>query len=168
MRSARRPSRTNNRPARARAGLRRHPYELDTDRAQPPEGARERIAKAERLTTQLLATITFFFATLQAKVEALGLAPEIETLVHQQLIPAIDLERLDADLRRAIEHERGATFLRLAAGADVRVLAGRSRPAPATSTKTTPTAAPRLPRTDGGVAGAAGTIDQGRFSQVGR
>jgi tetratricopeptide (TPR) repeat protein len=102
-----------------------HPYDLDTGRAQPParvgerlaacwrqlgeladainlpERARERIAKAERLTTQLLATLTFFFATIQAKVEALGLAPEIETLVHQQLIPAIYLERVAARRTRA-------------------------------------------------------------------
>ncbi len=58
-------------------------------------------AKAERLTTQLLATLTFFFATIQAKVEALGLAPELETLVHQQLIPAIYLERVAARSTRA-------------------------------------------------------------------
>jgi hypothetical protein len=57
--------------------------------------------KAERLTTQLLATLTFFFATIQAKVEALGLAPELETLVHQQLIPAIYLERVAARSTRA-------------------------------------------------------------------
>ena len=97
-----------------------HPYDLETGRAQPPERvaerftacwrqlaelaeqidlperARERIAKAERLTTQLLATLTFFFATIQAKVEALGLAPELEAAVHQQLIPAIYLERVAA------------------------------------------------------------------------
>jgi hypothetical protein len=97
-----------------------HPYDLETGRAQPPERvaerfaacwrqlaelaeqidlperARERIAKAERLTTQLLATVAFFFATIQAKVEALGLAPEIEAAVHQQLIPAIYLERVAA------------------------------------------------------------------------
>jgi len=97
-----------------------HPYDLQSGAAQPvarvaerfaacwrqlaelaeqialPERARERIAKAERLTTQLLATLTFFFATIQAKVEALGLAPEIEAAVHQQLIPAIYLERVAA------------------------------------------------------------------------
>ncbi len=102
-----------------------HPYDLDTARAQPPERvgerlaacwrqlgeladaislperARERIAKAERLTTSMLATITFFFTTIQAKVAALGLAPEIEALVHQQLIPAIYLERVAARSTRA-------------------------------------------------------------------
>lgn len=102
-----------------------HPYDLDTGQKQSPERvgerltacwqqlgaladaitlperARKRIAKAERLTTQLLATLAFFFATIQAKVEALGLAPEIETLVHQQLIPAIYLERVAARSTRA-------------------------------------------------------------------
>jgi hypothetical protein len=102
-----------------------HPYDLDTGQTQSPERvgerltacwqqldaladaialperARERIAKAERLTTQLLATLAFFFATIEAKVEALGLAPEIETLVHQQLIPAIYLERVAARSTRA-------------------------------------------------------------------
>lgn len=97
-----------------------HPYDLQSGAAQPvarvaerfaacwealaemaeqtalPERARERIAKAERLTTQLLATLTFFFATIQAKVEALGLTPEIEAAVHQRLIPAISLERVAA------------------------------------------------------------------------
>ena len=97
-----------------------HPYDLQSAAAQPvarvaerftacwrqlaeltgqialPERARERIAKAERLTTQLLATLTFCFATIQAKVEALGLSPEIEAAVHQQLIPAIYLERVAA------------------------------------------------------------------------
>ncbi len=54
-----------------------------------PERTRARIAKAARLTTPLLATMVFFFVTIQAKVEALGLAPAIERLVHQQLIPAL-------------------------------------------------------------------------------
>jgi hypothetical protein len=95
-----------------------HPYALDTGQRQSPERleqrlqacwaqlaelveqaalperARERIAKAKRLTTQLLATLSFFFATIQAKVEALALAPEIETAIHQQLIPAIYLDRV--------------------------------------------------------------------------
>ena len=38
---------------------------------------------------------------IQANVEALGLAPELETLVHQRLIPAIYLERVAARSTRA-------------------------------------------------------------------
>jgi hypothetical protein len=41
-----------------------------------------------------LATVSFFFATLQAKVEALNLTPEIEQSVRERLIPAIYLERV--------------------------------------------------------------------------
>ena len=116
-----------------------HPYDLHSGAAQPvarvaerfaacwrqlaelaeplalPERARERLAKAERLTTQLLATLTFFFATIQTKVEALGLAPEIEAAIHQQLIPAIYLERVAARSRgverRQILRERAAERL---------------------------------------------------------
>lgn len=95
-----------------------HPYDLQTGRAQPvervaqrigdawarvhqlakaadlPSRARERIEKAKRVTTQLLATITFFFATLYAKVEALNLPPALETALCEQLIPAIYLDRV--------------------------------------------------------------------------
>ncbi|TMQ75989.1 hypothetical protein ACCUM_0211 [Candidatus Accumulibacter phosphatis] len=43
--------------------------------AELPTRARERLAKAQRLTTQLLATFTFFFATLPLQIEALALHP---------------------------------------------------------------------------------------------
>ena len=95
-----------------------HPYDLQTGRAQPvervaqrigdawarvhqlaeaadlPRRARERIEKGKRVTTQLLATIAFFFATLHAKVEALNLPPALETALCEHLIPAIDLDRV--------------------------------------------------------------------------
>ena len=95
-----------------------HPYDLQTGRAQPvervaqrigdawarvhqlaeaadlPSRARERIEKAKRVTTQLLATIAFFFATLHAKVEALNLPPALETALCEHLIPAISLDRV--------------------------------------------------------------------------
>ena len=95
-----------------------HPYDLLTGQAQPPERvaerfadawarlhqlaeqadlparARERRAKAQRVTTQLIATIAFFFATVQARIEALNLAPEIEMALSQHLIPAIYMDRV--------------------------------------------------------------------------
>lgn len=95
-----------------------HPYDLQTAQIQPtervaqrfaqlwerlvrvaeaadlPARSRQKIAKARRVTTQLLATISFFFATLEAKVEALNLAPASEQAVREQLIPAIYLERV--------------------------------------------------------------------------
>jgi hypothetical protein len=95
-----------------------HPYDLHTGQAQPPERvaerfadcwerlhqlaeqadlparARLRIEKAQRVTTQLIATIAFFFATVQARIEALNLAPEIEMALSQHLIPAIYADRV--------------------------------------------------------------------------
>jgi hypothetical protein len=104
-----------------------HPYDLRTGQAQPPERvaarfahcwerlqrlaeqadlparARQRIEKAQRVTTQLIATIAFFFATVQSRIEALNLAPEIETALYQHLVPAIYLDRV-ADRSTDAEH----------------------------------------------------------------
>ena len=62
--------------------------------ADLPARAHEHIAKAQRLTVQWLATLTFFFATIQTRVEALDLAPDLEQAVLTQLIPALYLERV--------------------------------------------------------------------------
>lgn len=62
--------------------------------ADLPCRARERLAKAQRVTTALLATITFFFATLQAKVESLNLPPALDAARREPLIPAIYLDRV--------------------------------------------------------------------------
>jgi hypothetical protein len=101
-------------------GILYHPYDLENGQAQPvarvaqrfeavwtrlqqlaqtaelPPRARARLAKAQRLTNQFLATIAFFFATLQAKVEALNLPPILESALIAQLIPALYLERVAA------------------------------------------------------------------------
>jgi hypothetical protein len=111
------------RQAKARGLLRAlgqlyHPYDLASGLAQPvatvaarfvsvwtrlqrlaavaelPARAHAHLAKAERVTTALLATMTFFFLTLQAKVEALNLPADLEEAVHNHLIPAISLERV--------------------------------------------------------------------------
>lgn len=97
-----------------------HPYDLESGQAQPvervaqrfaevwtrleclaeaaelPARARERLAKAQRLTVQFLATIAFFFATLQAKVEALNLPPALEDALVGRSIPALYLARVAA------------------------------------------------------------------------
>ncbi|MEZ5583597.1 MAG: DUF6399 domain-containing protein [Candidatus Competibacteraceae bacterium] len=97
-----------------------HPYNLRTGQAQSSESVGERLQacweqltnlahqaqlpkrsfqqlrKAQRMTDALLATISFFFMTVTAKVEALNLAPEIESLVYERLIPAIYLEHVAA------------------------------------------------------------------------
>ena len=59
-----------------------------------PARAHAHIVKAQRLTVQWLTTLTLYFATVQARVEALDLAPDLEQAVLTQLIPAIYLERV--------------------------------------------------------------------------
>jgi len=107
----------------ARASIRElgtlfHPYDLEYGQVQPvaqvaarfagvwarlarlaeaadlPARARAHIVKAQRLTVQWLTTLTLYFATVQARVEALDLAPDLEQAVLTQLIPAIYLERV--------------------------------------------------------------------------
>ena len=111
-----------------------HPFDLERGEAQPPERlgerlgtiwqrlealaeaadlparARAHLAKAKRLNTALLATIAFFFATVHQRVEALNLAPAIETAVLQQLIPAIYLERVATRCAGADERRRLAAL----------------------------------------------------------
>jgi hypothetical protein len=77
-------SRVGNRQPRGRGRLRS--ALRATFMVSVSERARGRIAEEERLTTQLLATVTFFFAAIQAKVEALGLAPTD--------LPAIDWTKI--------------------------------------------------------------------------
>jgi hypothetical protein len=109
---------TNARECVRELGALYHPYDLTSGQAQSvervgerfracwtrlaqiaeaadlPQRAGERLAKAQRVTTQLLATIAFFFATLQVKVEALNLPPALEAVLREQLIPAIYLDRV--------------------------------------------------------------------------
>lgn len=93
-----------------------HPFNLETGQAQDAETIAqaleshfttlERVAteaalserslnnihKAKRLAIKMVATIAFFFLTIQAKVAALSLTPAQELAVHRQLIPAIYLQ----------------------------------------------------------------------------
>ena len=64
------------------------------DAADLPARAREHLAKAQRLTVPWLATLAFFWATVQTRVAALDLAPDLEQAVLTQLIPALYLERV--------------------------------------------------------------------------
>lgn len=116
-----------------------HPYDLDTAQIQPservaerlqgcwqtlnqlaraahlPERCQQQLRKAQRLTGSLLATLSFFFATVQAKIEALNLPLEVETVVYHSLIPAIYLERVadktaTANLRQTLR-QRAASLI---------------------------------------------------------
>ena len=75
-----------------------------------PARARAHLAKAKRLNTALLATIAFFFATVQQRVETLNLTPDLEAAVLEQLIPAIYLERVATRCSGAEERRRLAAL----------------------------------------------------------
>jgi hypothetical protein len=95
-----------------------HPYDLDTGQRQSPKQFRQRLLdcwarlntlagraqlsercqgrldKAQRLTEALTATIAFYFAMITARVEAMNLPPEVESALHERLIPAVYLEQV--------------------------------------------------------------------------
>ena len=79
------------------------------DTASLSQRCRERLQKARRVVTDLLATVTFFIMTVTAKIEALDLAPEVESVVLNQLIPALYLQRVaaqttDREQRQRLQH----------------------------------------------------------------
>lgn len=73
--------------------LERHFTEIETvvTAANLSESCLNKIQKAKRVVVDMIATISFFFLMVQAKVEALGLAPEVERAVYENLIPSIYL-----------------------------------------------------------------------------
>jgi len=101
----------------ARQGINQayHPYDLDTGAPRSPETVeadvkqhmetletlaqhaglsdrcRQKLTKLRRYLPDMVATITFFFWMVHAKVEALDLAPEVKTAVYTALIPAFYL-----------------------------------------------------------------------------
>lgn len=64
------------------------------DTASLSPRCRERLQKARRVVIDRLATVTFFIMTVTAKIEALDLTPEVESVVLNQLIPALYLPRV--------------------------------------------------------------------------
>ena len=86
------------------------------------ERGRARIQKAKRVVVEMVATIAFFFLTVQAKVEALALAPAVERAVYNNLIPAIYLRLVsektpDPEQRAALQAQSDALLLPLAQSA---------------------------------------------------
>jgi len=93
-----------------------HPYDLETGAPRDAESVSKSLAahfdtmetiaseaslsersvknirKARRVVTKMVATITFFFTTIQAHVQALTLTPEQEEALYNALIPAIYLQ----------------------------------------------------------------------------
>ena len=96
-------------------GMEYHPYDLETGEprsaeqlttslaqhfaeiesvaiaAYLPERCLKKIYKAKRVVVEMIATLNFFWLTVQAKVEALSLTPEVEQIVYSHVIPAMYL-----------------------------------------------------------------------------
>ncbi len=77
-----------------------------TETASLSQRCSERIAKARRVLTDMLATVTFFIMTVTAKVEALDLPPAVESAMLNQLIPALYLRRVAAQTATAADRQR--------------------------------------------------------------
>lgn len=52
------------------------------------ESAQKKIAKAKRVVIEMVATVAFYWLTVNAKIEALGLAEDVEKVVFENLLPA--------------------------------------------------------------------------------
>ena len=63
----------------------------------------QKIAKAQRVVVAMVATLTFFWFTLRAKVEPLALPPAVERTVYDQLIPAIYLDLVAEKVTEALQ-----------------------------------------------------------------
>ena len=61
----------------------------------------QKIAKAKRVVLAMVATLAFFWLTVQAKVEALSLPPAVERALYDQLIPAIYLDLVSEKVTEA-------------------------------------------------------------------
>jgi hypothetical protein len=90
--------------------LEKHFAEIETvaEEAQLSENAFKRITKAKKVVGAMVATIAFFWLTVRAKVEALGLAPQVERAIYDYLIPGIYLHLVsgkveDAEQRHALQ-----------------------------------------------------------------
>ena len=76
------------------------------DAADLPTRAREHLAKAQRLTVPWLASLALFWASVQTRVDALDLAPDVEQAVLTQLMPALYLERVARRTSHAEDRQR--------------------------------------------------------------
>jgi len=107
-----------------------HPYDLETGAARDAETVARELAahftsletlasqaalstrclqnihKAKRVVVQMVATIAFYFLTIQAKIEALCLTTEQERVLYDHLIPAIYLQQVADKADTAAERER--------------------------------------------------------------
>lgn len=106
-----------------------HPYNLETGAAQDTiavdtalaaqfeqleivaqaaalsERSWQRIAKAQRVVPQMVATVSFFWLTVRAKIEALQLAPTVAKRVYDNLLPAFYLYTVAAKAKPATRRQ---------------------------------------------------------------
>jgi len=99
-------------PETVEADLKRHMDTLDTlvQQADLSDRCRQKVKKLRGHLTNMVATITFFFMMIQLKIEALDLAPEVETAVYRDLIPACYLAEVagkapTAEQRHRLHHQ---------------------------------------------------------------
>jgi hypothetical protein len=76
------------------------------DTASLSQRCRERLQKARRVVTDLLATVTFFIMTVTAKIEALDLVPAVESVGLNQLLPALYWRRVAAQTTDREQRQR--------------------------------------------------------------
>lgn len=85
------------------ASLERHFSQVETvvREADLPPRCFDKIQKAKKVAVDMVATIAFFWLMVQAKIEALGLSPEIEQAVYEHLIPGIYLSLVAHKVKEA-------------------------------------------------------------------
>jgi hypothetical protein len=70
------------------------------------ENSMKRLAKARRVFQLMISTIVFFWSTVKQQVMALGLSPELESLMHDLLIPGLYLQLAAKKAKGAAERKR--------------------------------------------------------------
>ena len=120
-------------------GTEYHPYDLETGKprsaeqlatslaqrfadieavataANLPERCVKKIHKAKKVILEMVATLAFFWIAVQTKVEALSLAPEVEQIVYNHVIPAMYLhlvaKKTSDPARRSMLHKQSEALL---------------------------------------------------------
>ena len=90
------------------ADLTRHMNTLDTvaQQADLSDRCRQKLGKLRGHLTNMVATITFFFSMVHLKIDALELAPEVESAVYTALIPAFYLAEVASKVPTAEQRHR--------------------------------------------------------------
>lgn len=102
--------------------LEKHFAEIEAvaERSHLSENAFKRITKAKKVVAAMVATVAFFWLTVRAKVEALGLAPQMERAMYDHLIPGIYLHLVsekmeDAEQRHTLQNKSAGLLAQLRA-----------------------------------------------------